>query len=115
MDILSAIHAVHLAPCMPSSYAFFTPLLVWMCALTRFCSTAGAETAELKKLNSQDAPFDPKLASEMHVTAELLQATNHYQGLRAVLDSARNEIAGVRNTLFDKSENRKQIPTRSSI
>jgi hypothetical protein len=103
------------ALCMPRSCSFlkssFTRL--W-CACSRFRLNVCAETAELKKLDSMDAPFDPKWASGMHVAAGLLQTTRHYQDLRSVLDSACSEIAGLRKTLFDKSKNRKQIPTRSS-
>lgn len=74
-----------------------------------------AETVELKKLDNNDAPFAAALASEIRVAAGLLQCTTPYQNLQTSLDSACSEITGARKTLFERSENRRQIPSRSAF
>lgn len=81
----------------------------------RFCLIIDAETDALKNLDSNDAPFDPKLASDMRVAAGVLQTTKHYQDLRTSVESACNEVTGKRKTLFDRSDNRRQIPSRSGF
>jgi hypothetical protein len=98
--------------CAYLSGSLFTHL---HCARLRSRAIIDSETDELKKLDNNDAPYAPQLASDMRVAAGLLQTTRHYQNLQASLDSACSEITGARRTLFERSENRRQIPSRSAF